>query len=420
MKTTLRLLALTVLLMLLGILTALAAAMQREPAVVLRAEADQDDVARALNLLRAHDPRQARPGVVRTVQINQHEIDVLLNHAAVRWLDAAAQIQIERGAAVLSASVHLPANPLSWLGRWVNLQVRLVETGGLPAVQSWQIGGLPLPAWAAERVLQQAAARAGLRPQDLQLAADVVRRVNFAPQQLGVAYAWQADSADRMLSALMPAADQQRLRAYNGLLVELARGASPEWSSSLAPLLGPLFKLAQQRSLAGDAVAENRAALVVLTLFANGRHLGSLVPAARGWPRPRPLRLTLGGRDDFALHLLVSAALAAEGTGPLSQAIGVYKEVADSRTGSGFSFNDMAANRAGTRLGEMAVARPGQLQAVLAGGVQEADFMPDVSGLPEFMSETDFKRRFGGVGQPAYAAMMADIESRVTVLRILR
>ena len=32
-------------------------------------------------------------------------------------------------------------------------------------------------------------------------------------------------------------------------------------------------------------------------------------------------------------------------------AIGVYKEVRDSRGGSGFSFNDMAANRAGTRFG---------------------------------------------------------------------
>ena len=102
-------------------------------------------------------------------------------------------------------------------------------------------------------------------------------------------------------------------------------------------------------------------------------------------------------------------ALAAEGTGPLSKAIGIYKEVADSRSGSGFSFNDMAANRAGTRFGELAVAKPQHLQALLAGGVQEADFMPDVADLPEFMGEADFKRRFGGVGQPAYTTMMAEI-----------
>jgi hypothetical protein len=57
---------------------------------------------------------------------------------------------------------------------------------------------------------------------------------------------------------------------------------------------------------------------------------------------------------------------------------------------------------------------------LLAGGVQEADFMPDVADLPEFMNEADFARRFGGVGQPAYAQMMAEIESRVGALRVMR
>lgn len=419
MKTALRLLALTLLLLLLAALVALTAALQREPAVALPAQPDQTDVARALNLLRTHDPRRAHPGVLRAVQVKQREIDLLLNHAASRWYEAATRVSIERGVAVVNASVHLPAHPLAFLGRWLNVQLRLVETGGLPAVQSWQVGSLPLPAWLAERLLLHGAARVGLR-RELDLAAEVVRRVSFAPQQLGVVYAWQADSTDRVLKALLPAADQQRLRAYNGLLVELAGSTAPEWTSSLAPLLGPLFKLAQQRSLAGDAVAENRAVLVVLALFASGRQLGSLVPAARSWPRPRPLRLTLAGRDDFPLHFLVSAAVAAEGTGPLSKAIGVYKEVVDSRSGSGFSFNDMAANRAGTRFGELAVAHPQQLQALMAGGVQEADFMPAVGDLPEFMPEADFKRRFGGVGQPAYAAMMAEIERRVAALPVTR
>jgi hypothetical protein len=51
--------------------------------------------------------------------------------------------------------------------------------------------------------------------------------------------------------------------------------------------------------------------------------------------------LRLRGRLDFPQHLLISAALAAEGGGPLADAIGLYKEVADARHGSGFSFNDI-------------------------------------------------------------------------------
>src|SRR5688500_12096518 len=184
-KIALRLLGGTVLLVLLAMFAAVAAALQREPAVALRAQPDQNDVARALNLLRAHDPRQAQAGVVRAVQINQHEIDVLLHHAGRRRFETASQVQFERGAAVLNASMHLPAHPLEFMGRWLNIQVRLVETSGLPVVQSWQLGSLPLPASLAERVLLHAASRAGLR-QEIELAAELVRRVSFRPQQLAI------------------------------------------------------------------------------------------------------------------------------------------------------------------------------------------------------------------------------------------
>jgi hypothetical protein len=191
--------------------------------------------------------------------------------------------------------------------------------------------------------------------------------------------------------------------------------------SSLAQWIGPMFELARRRSLAGgDAAAENRAAIVALTLYANGRTLDRLLPAARHWPQPQPQRLTLAGRDDSPLHLLISAALAVEGSSPLSRAVGLYKEVADSRGGSGFSFNDLAADRAGTRLGEMAVQQPLRLQAALAGGVQEADFMPHAADLPESMPEREFKRRFGGIGEPRYVAMVAEIERRVGALAALR
>jgi hypothetical protein len=100
----------------------------------------------------------------------------------------------------------------------------------------------------------------------------------------------------------------------------------------------------------------------------------------------------------------------------LSDAIGLYREVDDSRGGSGFSFNDIAADRAGTRFGELATgsaAGARQLQQRIAAGIKESALMPAVADLPEFMPEAEFKRRFGGIGAPAYQRMMADIERRV-------
>ena len=46
--------------------------------------------------------------------------------------------------------------------------------------------------------------------------------------------------------------------------------------------------------------------------------------------------------------------------------------------------------------------------------------MPDVRDLPEFMPEAEFKRRFGGIGAPAYTKMMAEIEARVAARPLYR
>jgi len=396
---------------------ALLAALQHEPAVAVRAEIGPLDAARVAALLRAHDPRRAVTGRVSAVTLQERELEVLLDHGARRWLGTISRVSLERNVATVMMSARVPPNPF---GRWLNVRARLVQTGGLPALESLRIGALPIPAWLGERIALRLAERAELLG-ELQLTADVVQHVRFEPQQLQVVYAWRDDSARRMMEALVPAAEQRRLRAYAERLAELAARERPAWEVPMTRLLVPLFALARERSAAGnDAAAENRAAIVVLALFANGRGLPSVLPAASEWPRPPPLRLLLAGRDDFPLHFLVSAALVVESTGALAQAIGLAKEVTDARGGSGFSFNDMAANLAGTRFGELAMRAPEQLQARLARGVTDDDLMPAWADLPEFLPEAEFLRRYGGVGAPRYEALMAEIDRRVGALSLWR
>jgi hypothetical protein len=422
LRTLLLTLGLALLAGLAAALLALSAALQHEPGVSqsVGRDVDHEDVARALSLLRTHDPRKAQPGVVSTALVRERDVEVLLSHGARRWLQAASRVELQRGHAVVHLSLHLGEHPLAALGRWLNVQLRLAETSGLPALEGLTVGSLPVPAWLAERAGLVAVHRAGLQA-ELDLALEVVRRVRFNPQELRVTYAWQGDSMRRLLDGLMPADEMMRLRAYSDRLVEVVGRQGNTWELPLVQLVPPLFELARQRSAAGgDAATENRAALAVLALFANGRHIGSVLPAARGWPRPRLVRLMLAGRQDFPQHFLVSAALATEGTSPLSKAIGLYKEVTDARSGSGFSFNDMAANRAGTRFGERLLQDPVLLQTRLAGGVSDEDLIPPVQDLPEFMPEPEFVRRFGGVGAPAYKALLADIDRRIAALPLLR
>lgn len=426
------LLVLALLLPVLAVVVLLSTALQREPAVLGATEIAAEDVARAVGLLRTHDPRRAQPGAVSTALVRERELEVMISHGARRWLPSTSgRVSFSRGSAELVLSTHLGSLPMvggtaaalaAPFGRWLNIELELQETGGLPAIASAHVGGLPLPAWLLERLAQQALERSGFSV-EWQLAQDVVRRVRFEGGHALVVYAWQPDSVQRVMASLLTPAELARLKPYQDRLVEVTTGL-PGWQLPMVRAMAPLFELAAQRSAGGgDAVAENRAALVVLTLFANGRHVGSVAPAARSWTRPRPLRLVLGGRIDFPQHFLVSAALVTEGTSPLSRAIGLYKEVADSRGGSGFSFNDVAANRAGTRFGELALQQPQELQRRVAGSgrpLRDEDLIPAVADLPEFLPEPEFRRRFGGIGAPAYEAMLSDIDRRIAGLPLLR
>jgi hypothetical protein len=253
------------------------------------------------------------------------------------------------------------------------------------------------------------------------LAADVVKGVSVGDKRLTVTYQWSDSLAERARAVLVAPDDQARFRLYHDRLIDVV--ARTPNKVSLATLMQPLFLLAVDRGATGDIVRELRAAIIVLAFYANGKGLGEIVAAAKSWPQPARRSVTLAGRDDFPKHFLISAAIAAQAGTPLADAIGVYKEIDDSRGGSGFSFNDIGADRAGTRFGETASRSPERARKLarsVAAGVKESDFMPDVSDLPEFMQEAEFKRRYGGVGGAGYNKMMATIEARIAALPVLR
>ncbi|MEO6277871.1 hypothetical protein [Roseateles sp.] len=404
-------------------LLALALAVQGSPRWPGPAEVSAADVARARDFLRRNDPRRPAPGPgpLRTLVASEREANLVLDQLARRFASgASAQLALSGGSARLQASLPVPRSPIS---AWLNIEATLRETAGLPAIDNLRVGRLPVPAWLAARLLPRLAERLHATPEGA-LALDMVRRVRLMPARLEVVYAWGDDGLQRLLGTVLPPAEQARLTAYAQALsgaLQAHASAGGGAGLSLASLLPPLFMLASQRSAGGgDAVAENRAALLTLALQATGRRMSDLVPAIQAAPHPQLVTLTLAGRDDFPQHFLISAVLALEGGGPLADAIGVYKETADLRDGSGFSFNDIAADRAGTRLGLLARRDPQALQDRLAQGLRESDFMPDVADLPEFLSARDFLATYGGVDAPAYRRMLAEIERRLDALPLLR
>jgi hypothetical protein len=354
------------------------------------------------------------PGLPRSLLLSERDIDLLVQHAARRWLGADTQLRLKGGQLQLQASLPLP-----WR-RWLNVEVVLQQAARLPEVQSLRIGRLPLPgAWALP-ALRAYVAKRGLPP-DALLALDWIQRVDLGRGYMAVNYRIDPESAKRLRAALVAPQQQERLRAYQERLAALTEDVEG-YKVPLYTLLGPLFALAAERSAAGaDPVAENRAALLTLTLFANHRPLGLLVPAAYQWAQPRPMYVLLRGRPDTALHFLISAVIAAEDGTPLADAVGLWKELADARRGgSGFSFNDLAADRAGTRFGDMAVRDPLRLHQRLGTQLADRDLLPEVGDLPENLPEAEFVARFGGVGGAGYKRLLADIEARLDAQPLFR
>jgi hypothetical protein len=400
----------------LGLLAAaaLALAVDGQPRVAHRADVSPADVDRAVAIVKMHDPRRVPPGMPRSLLLSERDIDLLLQHAARRWLGADTQVRLQAGHLQLQASLPLP-----WR-RWLNVELVLQQAARLPEVQSLRIGQLPLPGGLALPALRAYVARRGVPP-DALLALDWIQRVNLGRGYLAVNYRIDPESAKLLRAALVTPDQQQRLRAYQERLATLTDDVDG-YKVALNTLLGPLFALAAERSAAGaDPVAENRAALLTLAFFATHRPLGMLVPAAYQWAQPRPLYVRLRERQDTALHFLVSALIAAEDGTPLADAVGLWKELSDARRGgSGFSFNDLAADRAGTRFGDLAVRDPVGLQQRLAGQLADADLLPEVVDLPENLPEAEFVARFGGVGGAGYKRLLADIEARLDAQPLFR
>jgi hypothetical protein len=402
-------------------------AIEPQPLVTQTPALSPDDIARARQMLARNDPRGKLPGIQRSVVLSQRDLELLANQAGRRLGnplgslgELQARVRLQPGLAVIQASL-----PLAGIGPggWINLDAVLHQTDTLPSVERLRVGRLPVPGWLAEALLPRLLGALELGAQG-ELAQRLVSRVTFRSQQAVLVYAWPDDPEQALSNTLLPPAEQQRLKAYAERLAQLSAELSPPGSRpgpvSMTQLLAPVFTLARARSTDAESAArENRAALLALAFLVNGRGLSAILPAAREWPQPQPLAVTLAGRRDTPQHYLVSATLAAEGGGPLADAIGLYKEVQDSRGGSGFSFNDLAADRAGTRLGQLAVRQPQLLQARLAQPLAEADLLPSVADLPEGLPEPEFRRRYGGIDAPAYRRLTDEIEARLDRLPLL-
>lgn len=390
-------------------------ALSPSPAVALHVEASYADIERAKRVLKMNDPRGFPPGTGHSVSMTERDLNLALNYLARKIRRSAIQVTAQADRLEFAGTVDLPlisARP------YLNVVARIEAPQGVPRVSRLRVGSVPLPAsvavWALERVMQ------GFNlTQEYRLAGDMIQRLDLRPGEVSVDYRWQPDTL-RTLGAQLAGIDSAALAAYHAQLLALQAGGGAR-TGSVTDLLQSMFAFAQQRSAQGDAEAENRALLLILGVWAAERDLRVLVPQAVN--RPAWFAVRLQQRRDFAQHFLVSAGIVAASETGLSSAIGIYKELSDARGGSGFSFTDLAADRAGTRFGQLATVSADsarRIQHLLSQGVTEADIMPPVQDLPEGLSEAEFISRYTAVDSPAYRAVLEEIDRRIATCAFYR
>ena len=399
------------------------AGLQPEPLVPLRGTQTPGDVARAKALIEKYDPRGQRPGELRSIEVPERDLGFVLDYAVGRLAPAGADVDLRRGGATVALTVQVPDNPL---GRFFNLRLDLSQVPGGMELDGLRVGALDLPAvaaralgWLAREVLQRdATVRAVLAS---------INGYRLTEDRMLLVYQWQPELVARVKSTgrtlLIGEADRERLLAYSARVAAVTRKGLLSGKLPLAELMQPVFAQAQERTGGkGDAAGENRAAIIALMLYAQGVDvLRFLDEPADARYRARARTLTLQGRTDLAQHFLISAGIAAAGGSRLADAVGLFKELDDSRSGSGFSFTDLAADRAGVRFAESATGpKAAKVQGLLADNADESVFAPRVRDLPEFMPEAEFVKRFGGVDTPRYREVAEEIERRIAALEIHR
>jgi hypothetical protein len=330
-------------------------------------------------------------------------------------------VALDKGLGTLNYTLAVPANPL---GDFLNLSLLVTDNRGQPQISSIKVGTLPLPGWLLAPVAAIADQSLQNRLPEYKGAREALQDLAISDNQVSLTYRYDHALAkqieQRGREVLLPAADRERAIAYYQILARTSHSAGA--TASLDYLLWPLFTEAQRRSDSTNAAAENRVLLLVLGTVLNRSSMHRLVGGdpADLTPSHRYVKWTLHGRGDLAQHFAISAAIAAAGHSTLADAIGVFKELDDSRGGSGFSFADLLADRAGVQLSTVATgpnAREFQ-RAITARPANETEIMPPIDALPEGIMEMEFKQRYRDLDDARYAAVKDEIEQRIDQLAL--
>lgn len=409
----------------LALLAVLAALLLRPPPPQTAAPAAQDT--REVRMLVAQVVRALRrPDLPTPIHLTQRQLD-----AAGRLIDHGVPAGTFDGT-VGSEGLRINASlntRLPWRWNHVPLRARLLTSASGVTLDDVRVGVIPVPGALAEWLLDGAIAR--IAPRSARPLDQLIPAVNsqggqallltvVAPPGLETPLRTQASLA-------LFAIDQEAVKHYVKLLDGVGAGAPRP--VPLDRLTRPLFARVLARvDAGGDIVAESRAAWVALATATVRRDLMRLIAGHKqnppGTQVTGEIMASLAGRHDLAQHLALSAAFTVLFQDRLSYAAGEWKELNDSLPGgSGFSFVDLVADRAGVRLA-VSAHTPQDARAIAAFLARAGQNDLFDARIPrqfrEGLSADAFKAGYGSIETPAYRARIERIDATLELLPLYR
>lgn len=371
------------------------------------ATAEQVAMVRAL----ANEARRSRAtGEPVELELDNTKLDALSAMMTQGFDPNRFEAKLEDGMLTLTGS-----RPL--LFRWLNIRAQTSGTSeGIPPF-AVRIGALSLPGWLSRLGLGVAQRRLAGEDGALPPIDTIVRSISVREDTLTAQVVLpQGNLLAHVRATGVPAIDDRAVATIYCQLAEQQR-SDPD------PLLA--HQLGRALAAAEPSPEGHRSALVALALLSVGPEAGKVTggsEGAIGKCAGAPVRLTLQGREDWAKHWALSAALETTTGGRISAAIGEWKELADTlakgpllgpNDPSGFSFVDLASDRAGiltarqlTDPDRLAAAREKLLAA------QDDMLLPQAAlSLSDGMNDADFAARYGATDDPRFERKVDSIDA---------
>ncbi|MEE9336824.1 MAG: hypothetical protein V3U87_01980 [Methylococcaceae bacterium] len=370
------------------------------------------DIENILNIVKNSQSKKQK-----TIKFSEKELNIGLNYLLNYYIHSTSKITIEQQQ--LDFKIALLLNH-HYFRKYLNFSFKLTKQDGYPVINQLKIGSLNIADQFAGLILEKFINYTPLK-EYYHLAAQHTKDIQISSDRfLAIDYLPLAD-LDLKTKLSLNNKNVQSVIFYQQQITHIIAKHDPKWRLSLAELFQPLFKQAYLRSSIATAISENRAVLIAISTYVNKSEIKAYIPFDISPSTNKNYPASLYKSPDMAKHFMVSSVLSAAGAETLANKLGQQKELSDAKTGSGFSFIDLAGDRAGLKFGRIATSSPKnarELQKRIAGIKDYTSFMPEVRDLPEKMSDKEFKKRFESVSSSKYKKMLKKIDDRISALAI--